>query len=172
MEDAVPRGDIFVTTTGCCDIIRGDHMEAMKIDAIVCNIGHFDIEIDIASLTGDKKLKKIEIKPQYDEWRFPDGHSVMVLAEGRLLNLGCATGHPSFVMSASFTNQVIAQLELHANTGQYEKKVYMLPKHLDEQVARLHLDHLGVKLTALTKEQADYIGVPLEGPYKPDHYRY
>ena len=117
-------------------------------------------------------IEKINIKPQYDEWKFPDGHSILVLAEGRLLNLGCATGHPSFVMSASFTNQVIAQLELHANTGKYEKKVYMLPKHLDEQVARLHLDHLGVKLTKLTKDQADYIGVPVSGPYKPDHYRY
>jgi adenosylhomocysteinase len=147
-------------------------MARMKDKAIVGNIGHFDNEIDMAGLKKLPGIERITIKPQYDEWRFPDGHSVMVLAEGRLLNLGCATGHPSFVMSASFTNQVIAQLELHANTGQYEKRVYMLPKHLDEQVARLHLDHLGVKLTTLTKDQADYIGVPVDGPYKPEHYRY
>jgi adenosylhomocysteinase len=147
-------------------------MARMKDKAIVGNIGHFDNEIDMAGLKKYPGIERINIKPQYDEWRFPDGHSVLVLAEGRLLNLGCATGHPSFVMSASFTNQVIAQLELNANTGKYEKKVYMLPKHLDEQVARLHLDHLGVKLTRLTKDQADYIGVPVEGPYKPEHYRY
>src|SRR5687767_3064285 len=172
LEAVVEDADIFITATGNLNIITVDHMARMKDKAIVGNIGHFDNEIDMAGLKKLKGIERINIKPQYDEWKFPDGHSVMVLAEGRLLNLGCATGHPSFVMSASFTNQVIAQLELHANTGQYEKKVYMLPKHLDEQVARLHLDHLGVKLTALTKEQADYIGVPLEGPYKPDHYRY
>jgi adenosylhomocysteinase len=147
-------------------------MGRMKHQAIVGNIGHFDNEIDMAGLARMSDVQRVQIKPQVDEYVFPDGHSVIVLSEGRLLNLGNATGHPSFVMSASFTNQVIAQLELHANTGTYEKKVYMLPKHLDEQVARLHLDHLGVKLTRLTKDQADYIGVPVDGPYKPDHYRY
>jgi len=172
LENVLTRADLFITATGNHNLITAGQMSRMKDKAIVGNIGHFDNEIDMAGLKKYPGIERINIKPQYDEWRFPDGHSVMVLAEGRLLNLGCATGHPSFVMSASFTNQVIAQLELHANTGQYEKKVYMLPKHLDEQVARLHLDHLGVKLTALTKEQADYIGVPLEGPYKPDHYRY
>jgi adenosylhomocysteinase len=171
IDEVVDKADIFITATGNHNIITLEHMRKMKDKAIVGNIGHFDNEIDMAGL---KKagIERITIKPQYDEFRFPDGHSVMILAEGRLLNLGCATGHPSFVMSASFTNQVIAQLELHANTGKYEKKVYMLPKHLDEQVARLHLDHLGVKLTKLTKDQADYIGVPVEGPYKPEHYRY
>jgi adenosylhomocysteinase len=144
----------------------------MKDKAIVGNIGHFDNEIDMAGLKRVPGIERINIKPQYDEWRFADGHSVLVLAEGRLLNLGCATGHPSFVMSSSFTNQVLAQLALHRNTGEYGKRVYTLPKKLDEQVARLHLDHLGVKLTTLTPEQADYIGVPVEGPYKPDHYRY
>ena len=144
----------------------------MKDKAIVGNIGHFDNEIDMAGLKKVKGIQKINIKPQYDEWRFPDGHSVLVLAEGRLLNLGCATGHPSFVMSASFTNQVLAQLELHANAEKYGKTVTMLPKKLDEEVARLHLAHLGVKLTELTPEQAEYIGVPVEGPYKPEHYRY
>src|SRR5689334_22426049 len=172
IENVVDKADIFITATGNHNIITVDHMARMKDKAIVGNIGHFDNEIDMAGLKKFPGIERITIKPQYDEWRFPDGHSVMVLAEGRLLNLGCATGHPSFVMSASFTNQVIAQLELHHNTGKYEKKVYMLPKHLDEQVARLHLDKLGVKLTKLTKEQADYIGVPLEGPYKPEHYRY
>src|SRR6188474_3391408 len=172
LEDFVSTADIFVTTTGNHDIITVDHMARMKDKAIVGNIGHFDNEIDMAGLKKFAGMKRINIKPQYDEWQFPDGHSVMILAEGRLLNLGCATGHPSFVMSASFTNQVIAQLELHQNNGRYEKKVHMLPKHLDEQVARLHLDHLGVKLTTLSKDQADYIGVPVEGPYKPDHYRY
>src|SRR4030088_3090033 len=172
IDDVVKDADIFITATGNHNIITVDHMAKMKDKAIVGNIGHFDNEIDMAGLKKYKGVERINIKPQYDEFRFPDGHSVMVLAEGRLLNLGCATGHPSFVMSASFTNQVIAQLELHANTGRYEKKVYMLPKHLDEQVARLHLDHLGVKLTKLTKDQADYIGVPVDGPYKPDHYRY
>ena len=172
LENVVARADIFISATGNKDIITTAHMSRMKDKAIVGNIGHFDNEIDMAGLKRVPGIERINIKPQYDEWRFPDGHSVMVLAEGRLLNLGCATGHPSFVMSASFTNQVIAQLELHQSTGAYEKKVYMLPKRLDEQVARLHLDHLGVKLTELSKDQADYIGVPVEGPYKPEHYRY
>jgi adenosylhomocysteinase len=172
LEDVVETADIFVTTTGNFNIITAAHMAKMKDKAIVGNIGHFDNEIDMAGLKKVAGIQNINIKPQYDEWKFPDGHSVMVLAEGRLLNLGCATGHPSFVMSASFSNQTIAQLELYANRAKYEKKVYILPKHLDEQVARLHLDHLGVKLTKLTKEQADYLGVPAEGPYKPEHYRY
>jgi adenosylhomocysteinase len=172
IDDVIKDADIFITATGNHNIITAEHMAKMKDKAIVGNIGHFDNEIDMAGLKKYKGIERINIKPQYDEFKFPDGHSVMILAEGRLLNLGCATGHPSFVMSASFTNQVIAQLELHANTGKYEKKVYMLPKHLDEQVARLHLDHLGVRLTTLSKDQADYIGVPVEGPYKPDHYRY
>ena len=168
MEDA----DIFITATGNLNIITVDHMARMKDKAIVGNIGHFDNEVDMAGLKKAKGVERINIKPQYDEWRFPDGHSVMVLAEGRLLNLGCATGHPSFVMSASFTNQVLAQLELHANAEQYGKTVTMLPKALDEEVARLHLDHLGVKLTRLSPQQSDYIGVPVDGPYKPSHYRY
>jgi adenosylhomocysteinase len=147
-------------------------MKRMKDKAIVGNIGHFDNEIDMAGLKKTPGVQRINIKPQYDEWRFPDGHSILVLAEGRLLNLGCATGHPSFVMSASFTNQVLAQLDLHMNADTYEKKVFMLPKKLDEEVARLHLAKLGVKLTAMTKDQADYIGVPVDGPYKPEHYRY
>jgi len=172
LEDVVATADVFVTATGNRDVITVDHMARMKDKAIVGNIGHFDNEIDMAGLKKVPGIERINVKPQYDEWRFPDGHSVLILAEGRLLNLGCATGHPSFVMSASFSNQVIAQLELHANAGAYERKVYMLPKHLDEEVARLHLDHLGVKLTALTRDQADYIGVPVGGPYKPSHYRY
>jgi adenosylhomocysteinase len=172
LENVIDKADIFVTTTGNFNIITADHMAKMKDKAIVGNIGHFDNEIDMAGLAKVKGIKKINIKPQYDEWVFPDGHSVMVLAEGRLLNLGCATGHPSFVMSASFTNQTLAQLELHANAEQYGKTVTMLPKKLDEEVARLHLDQIGVKLTKLSKEQADYIGVPVEGPYKPDFYRY
>jgi adenosylhomocysteinase len=172
LEDFVGTADIFVTTTGNFNIVTAEHMAQMKDKAIVGNIGHFDNEIDMAGLKKVPGIEKINIKPQYDEWRFADGHSVMILAEGRLLNLGCATGHPSFVMSASFTNQVIAQLELHQNNGQYENKVYILPKHLDEEVARLHLDHLGVKLTKLTEKQAEYIGVPVDGPYKPAHYRY
>jgi adenosylhomocysteinase len=172
LEDAVDTADIFITTTGNLNIITAGHMARMKDKAIVGNIGHFDNEVDMAGLRKVPGIERINIKPQYDEWRFPDGHSVMILAEGRLLNLGCATGHPSFVMSASFTNQVMAQLELQQNAGKYEKKVYILPKRLDEEVARLHLPHLGVKLTKLTKEQADYIGVPLEGPYKAEHYRY
>ena len=172
LEDVLETADLFITATGNFNIITVEHMKRMKDKAIVGNIGHFDNEIDMAGLKKFAGIQRINIKPQYDEWRFPDGHSVMVLAEGRLLNLGCATGHPSFVMSASFTNQVIAQLELHQNAGKYEQKVYILPKHLDEEVARLHLDHLGVKLTKLTPEQAAYIGVEPDGPYKPAHYRY
>jgi adenosylhomocysteinase len=171
-EEFVERADIFITATGNVDIITAAHMGRMKDKAIVGNIGHFDNEIDMAGLKRWPGITRINIKPQYDEWRFPDGHSVMVLAEGRLLNLGCATGHPSFVMSASFTNQVLAQLEIHARGEDYPRTVTMLPKHLDEEVARLHLDHLGVRLTRLDQRQADYIGVPVEGPYKPDHYRY
>jgi adenosylhomocysteinase len=172
LQDVLETADIFVTATGNFKIITAEHMARMKDKAIVSNIGHFDNEIDMAGLAKVKGIKKINIKPQYDEWVFPDGHSVMVLAEGRLMNLGCATGHPSFVMSASFTNQTLAQLELHANAEKYGKTVTMLPKALDEEVARLHLDQLGVKLTKLTPEQAEYLGVPVEGPYKPDHYRY
>ena len=172
LENVVGQADIFVTTTGNFNIITADHMARMKDKAIVGNIGHFDNEIDMAGLKKIKGIKNVNIKPQYDEWVFPDGHSVMILAEGRLLNLGCATGHPSFVMSASFTNQVLAQIELHENAGKYENNVYMLPKTLDEEVARLHLDQLGVQLTELTKAQAEYLGIPVEGPYKSDHYRY
>src|ERR671933_1085454 len=160
LDDVVERADVFITATGNHNVITTEHMKRMKDKAIVGNIGHFDNEIDMAGLKRVSGIERINIKPQYDEWRFPDGHSVLVLAEGRLLNLGCATGHPSFVMSASFTNQVLAQIELQVNTSKYEKKVYMLPKQLDEEVARLHLDHLGVKLTTLTPEQAEYIGVP------------
>jgi adenosylhomocysteinase len=172
LEDVLERADLFITATGNYNIITAEQMARMKDKAIVGNIGHFDNEIDMAGLKRWPGIENINIKPQYDEWRFPDGHSVMVLAEGRLLNLGCATGHPSFVMSASFTNQVMAQLELYGNTAGYERKVYMLPKQLDEEVARLHLDHLGVKLTKLSREQADYLGVSPEGPYKSEHYRY
>ncbi len=174
VEDYIDRADVFVTTTGNLGIITAEHMARMKDKAIVGNIGHFDNEIDMAGLAKVTGIEKITIKPQYDEWVFPDGHSVLILAEGRLLNLGCATGHPSFVMSASFTNQVLAQLELweHHGKTKYAKQVYMLPKELDEEVARLHLGKLGVKLTKLTQKQADYLGVPVEGPYKPDHYRY
>ena len=172
LEDVVATADIFVSATGNRDIITADHMARMKHQAIVGNIGHFDNEIDIAGLARFPGVTRHTIKPQVDEWTFDDGHSVIVLAEGRLLNLGCATGHPSFVMSFSFTNQVLAQLELFTNTGAYENRVYVLPKRLDEHVARLHLDHLGVKLTQLTDEQADYLGVPLGGPYKAEQYRY
>src|SRR5215813_1311048 len=172
LEDVVSSADIVVTTTGNKDVITTEHMSKMKDKAIVGNIGHFDNEIDMAGLKKTLGIQRINIKPQYDEWRFPNGHSVMILAEGRLLNLGCATGHPSFVMSASFTNQVLAQLDLKENGSKYGKKVYMLPKKLDEEVARLHLAHLGVKLTKLTPDQAAYIGVPAEGPYKAPHYRY
>jgi adenosylhomocysteinase len=172
LDSMVGTADIFITTTGNKDIISAEHMARMKHNAIVGNIGHFDNEIDMAGLARMSDVRKVEIKPQVHEYVFPDGHSIIVLAEGRLLNLGCATGHPSFVMSMSFTNQVLAQLELYGKTGNYPLGVYVLPKQLDEKVARLHLDALGVKLTKLTPEQADYIGVPVEGPYKPDHYRY
>jgi adenosylhomocysteinase len=172
IDDVIEKADIFITATGNFNILTVEHMARMKDKAIVGNIGHFDNEIDMAGLKRVAGIERINIKPQYDEWRFPDGHSVMVLAEGRLLNLGCATGHPSFVMSASFTNQVLAQLDLHQNAGSYERKVFMLPKKLDEEVARLHLAHLGVRLTELTPDQASYIGVAADGPYKPEHYRY
>jgi adenosylhomocysteinase len=169
MEEAAGRADIFVTATGNADVITLDHMRAMKNMAIVCNIGHFDSEIQIGALSNQKWT---EIKPQVDEVEFPDGKKIIVLAKGRLVNLGCATGHPSFVMSSSFTNQVLAQIELWTGADKYKNDVYVLPKHLDEKVAALHLDKLGVKLTTLTQKQADYIGVPTEGPFKPDHYRY
>jgi adenosylhomocysteinase len=172
LEDVVEKADVFVTATGNYNVISVDHMARMKDKAIVGNIGHFDNEIDMAGLKKLPGIRRENVKPQYDEWIFPDGHSVLVLAEGRLLNLGCATGHPSFVMSASFSNQVLAQLELAKNVGAYEKKVYVLPKKLDEEVARLHLAHLGVRLTKLSPEQAAYIGVDADGPFKPDHYRY
>jgi len=172
LEDVVETADIFVTATGNRDIITADDMARMKHQAIVGNIGHFDNEIDMAGLEGTSGIERINIKPQVDEWRFSDGHSILVLSEGRLLNLGNATGHPSFVMSNSFTNQTIAQVELFTKNDEYEKKVYVLPKHLDEKVARLHLDALGARLTELSPEQAAYIGVPVEGPYKSDHYRY
>jgi adenosylhomocysteinase len=169
MEDAAPVGDIFVTTTGNKDIITLEHMRAMKDRAIVCNIGHFDTEIQVAALAN---MKWTEVKPQVDEVEFPDGKKIILLAKGRLVNLGCATGHPSFVMSASFTNQVMAQIELWKHFSNYKNDVYTLPKKLDEKVARLHLDKIGVKLTKLTKEQAEYIDVDIEGPFKPEHYRY
>jgi adenosylhomocysteinase len=172
LEEVIATADIFITTTGNKDIITADHMARMKHQAIVGNIGHFDNEIDIAGLTKVTGIERVNIKPQVDKWVFPDGHAILMLSEGRLLNLGNATGHPSFVMSNSFTNQTIAQIELFTKNDDYEKRVYVLPKHLDEKVARLHLDALGVKLTTLSQEQADYIGVPVEGPYKPDHYRY
>jgi len=172
LEDVIDTADVFVTATGNKDIIRAEDMARMKDKAIVANIGHFDNEIDMAGLEAIEGIRKEEIKPQYHEWTFPDGHSVLILAEGRLMNLGCATGHPSFVMSASFTNQVLAQIELATNPDQYDKKVYVLPKHLDEKVARLHLDKLGARLTELSDDQASYINVPKEGPYKPDYYRY
>ena len=170
MEEAVKQGDIFVTTTGCCDIICIEHMEKMKNDAIVCNIGHFDIEIQVEALNKYPGVQKTVIKPQVDKYTFPDGHNILLLAEGRLVNLGCATGHPSFVMSNSFTNQVLAQIELYNN--KYEVGVYTLPKKLDEEVAYLHLDKLGIKLTKLSQKQASYLSLPMEGPYKPEHYRY
>jgi adenosylhomocysteinase len=172
MEKAAPLADIFVTATGCSDIIRAEHMKAMKDQAIMCNIGHFDCEIDVAWLEKNPEIKEVNIKPQVDQFVFPDGKRLTLLARGRLVNLGCANGHPSFVMSTSFSNQVIAQIELFKNTKNYDKAVYVLPKHLDEKVARLHLEKLGAKLTKLTKAQADYIGVPVDGPYKPGHYRY
>ncbi|MET8263074.1 adenosylhomocysteinase [Micromonospora arida] len=172
IDDVVETADIFVTATGCFSVITNEHMARMKHQAIVGNIGHFDNEIDMAGLAKRADVERITVKPQVDEWRFADGHSIIVLSEGRLLNLGNATGHPSFVMSNSFANQTIAQIELFTSTDQYPVGVHTLPKHLDEKVARLHLSALGVRLTELTKEQANYLGVPVEGPYKPDHYRY
>jgi adenosylhomocysteinase len=172
LEDVVETADIFITATGNKDIIMAEHMAKMKHQAIVGNIGHFDNEIDMAGLAKVEGVTRINIKPQVDEWRFADGHAIIVLSEGRLLNLGNATGHPSFVMSNSFTNQTIAQVELFTKTEQYPLGVYVLPKHLDEKVARLHLDALGVKLTTLTKQQAEYLGISVEGPYKADAYRY
>ena len=172
LDEVIGTADIFITATGNKDIITADHMARMKHQAIVGNIGHFDNEIDISGLEARDDVERIEIKPQVDEWKFADGHSIILLSEGRLLNLGNATGHPSFVMSNSFTNQVIAQIELFGKPEDYEKQVYVLPKHLDEKVARLHLDALGVELTELTPEQAAYLGIPVDGPYKPDHYRY
>jgi len=172
IEDTLGTADIYVTCTGNCDIITFDHMEKMKDQAIVCNIGHFDNEIQVDRLNNAKGVKKLDIKPQVDKYTFPDGHCIYLLAEGRLVNLGCATGHPSFVMSNSFSNQVLAQLDLWANKDFYEPTVYRLPKKLDEEVARLHLQKIGVKLTKLTKRQADYLGVSVDGPYKPEHYRY
>lgn len=178
MEEAAKFGDIFVTTTGCKDVIRGEHLDVMKHNAIVCNIGHFDSEIQIAYLNSNPNVEKITIKKDSDvggpvhKYVYPDGKAILVLAEGRLVNLGCATGHPSFVMSNSFTNQVLGQIELWTRRDQYEVDLYVLPKHLDEEVARLHLEQLGVKLTTLTQDQADYLGVPVEGPYKPEEYRY
>ena len=170
MEEAVKEGAIFVTTTGCADIVCIEHMEKMKNDAIICNIGHFDIEIQVEALNNFPGIVKDVIKPQVDKYTFPDGHSIVMLAEGRLVNLGCATGHPSFVMSNSFTNQVLAQIEMY--NKKYEVGVYTLPKILDEEVARLHLDKLGIKLTVLSDKQADYLSLPKDGPYKPEHYRY
>jgi adenosylhomocysteinase len=169
MEEAAPKGDIFVTTTGNKDVITVDHMRQMHDRAIVCNIGHFDSEIQVAAL---KNFVWHNVKPQVDEVEFPDGKRIILLAEGRLVNLGCATGHPSFVMSASFTNQVLAQIELWQHAGKYKNEVYVLPKHLDEKVAQLHLAKLGAQLTKLSEEQASYIGVKPEGPFKPEHYRY
>jgi adenosylhomocysteinase len=172
MDDAAPRGNIFVTATGCRDVIMLKHMEQMRDDAIVCNIGHFDLEIDVAGLQKSPGVKKVNIKPLVDRYTLPSGRSVILLAEGRLVNLGCATGHPSFVMSNSFSNQVIAQVALWTEPDKYPVGVYTLPKHLDEEVARLHLDQLGVKLTKLTPAQAEYLGVPVGGPFKPEYYRY
>jgi len=172
MDDAAPVGDIFVTATGCIGVIQRMHMDVMKDQAIVCNIGHFDSEVEVASIFNDETLKRVTIKPQVDQVIWPDGKRLTILAEGRLVNLGCANGHPSFVMSTSFTNQVLAQLELWQNPGKYENKVYVLPKHLDERVARLHLDKLGVKLETLTSAQAEYLNVAVGGPFKPAHYRY
>ncbi len=172
VEDTLGIGDIYVTTTGNRDIITIEHMKKMKDQAIVCNIGHFDNEIQMSKLNSYKGIKKVNIKPQVDKYIFPEGHEIFILAEGRLVNLGCATGHPSFVMSNSFSNQTLAQIDLWKNKDKYEPKVYILPKKLDEEVARLHLEKIGVKLTKLTQEQADYLGVAVEGPFKPDHYKY
>ena len=178
IEDAAPLGHIFVTTTGCCDVIRGEHMERMRNDAIVCNIGHFDVEIDVEYLESNVLITKERIKEDHhvggpvDRYTFPDGHSILLLAQGRLVNLGCATGHPSFVMSTSFANQVLAQIELWKHSDKYDVGVYLLPKHPDEEVARLHLEHLGAKLTTLTSKQSEYLGIPVNGPFKPNDYRY
>ncbi|MFN5533013.1 MAG: adenosylhomocysteinase [Planctomycetaceae bacterium] len=172
LDEVAATADIFVTTTGCCDIIRPEHLDAMKNEVIVCNIGHFDIEIDMAYLKNRKDITKVNIKPQVDKFVYPNGKAILVLAEGRLVNLGCASGHPSFVMSNSFTNQVLAQIALWDSNANFPIGVHVLPKKLDEEVARLHLDKLGVKLTKLTTKQADYLGIPVEGPYKPEHYRY
>ncbi len=172
MEETASIGDIFVTATGCCDVIRGDHMDMMKHEAIVCNIGHFDSEIEVAYLLHRDDITRVNIKPQVDKFIYPDGKAIIVLAEGRLVNLGCATGHPSFVMSNSFTNQVLGQIALWTEPDNYEIGLHMLPKELDEEVASLHLDKLGVKLTKLNQKQADYINVPVDGPFKPDYYRY
>ena len=172
LEEAAPQGDIFVTCTGCCDVIRGEHMEVMKDNAILCNIGHFDSEINVHYLIDNPKVKEVNIKPQVDKFILPDGKALIVLARGRLVNLGCATGHPSFVMSCSFSNQTIAQIALYSDRGKYPVGVYTLPKTLDEKVARLHLDKLGVKLTKLSEKQAEYLGISVDGPYKPEHYRY
>jgi len=172
LEEVAARGDIFVTATGCCDVIRREHLDAMKHEAIVCNIGHFDSEIEVAYLKTRKDIQRVNIKPQVDKFVYPDGKAIVVLAEGRLVNLGCATGHPSFVMSNSFTNQVLGQIALWTDAESYPVGIHMLPKQLDEEVARLHLDKLGVKLTKLTPKQATYINVPVEGPFKPDYYRY
>jgi len=172
MAEAAPRGNIFVTATGCCKVIRVEHMERMPNDAIVCNIGHFDVEIDVAGLKNYPGIKRTQIKPLVDRYTFPDGHSIILLAEGRLVNLGCASGHPSFVMSNSFCNQVLAQIALWTQPGKFPIGVHTLPKELDEEVARLHLGKLGCKLERLTPEQAEYLGIPVDGPFKPDHYRY
>jgi len=173
MDEAARIGDIFVTATGCCDVITIEHMRQMKDEAIVCNIGHFDSEIDVAGLVADKGVQEVNVKPQVDRFVFPDGHAIILLARGRLVNLGCATGHPSFVMSSSFTNQVLAQITLYTEQSRYERgKVYVLPKHLDEEVARLHLEKLGAKLTTLSARQAEYLGISAQGPFKPEHYRY
>jgi adenosylhomocysteinase len=170
VEKALPEADLYVTATGSYHVITGEHMRGMKDEAILCNIGHFDSEIEMSWLEGTPGCVKTSIKPQVDKWKLPNGRSLVVLAEGRLVNLGCATGHPSFVMSNSFTNQVLAQIELAGK--KLERRVYTLPKKLDEDVARLHLDRLGATLTVLRQEQADYLGVPVQGPYKPEHYRY
>lgn len=172
LEEVASTADIFITATGCCDVIRGEHLDKMKHDAIVCNIGHFDSEIEVAYLKNRKDIKKVNVKPQVDKFVYPDGKAIIVLAEGRLVNLGCATGHPSFVMSNSFSNQVLGQIALWTDAASFELGIHMLPKQLDEEVARLHLDKLGVKLTKLNQKQADYINVPVDGPFKPEYYRY
>ena len=172
MDDAAPRGNIFVTATGCRDVISVAHLKQMPEDAIVCNIGHFDLEIDVAGLQAVPGVKRVNIKPLVDRYTLPGGRSIILLAEGRLVNLGCATGHPLFVMSNSFTNQIIAQIAMWTEPEKYPIGVYTLPKHLDEEVARLHLDQLGVKLTKLTPKQAEYLGISVNGPFKPEYYRY